>query len=202
MSSDQRVAAFMPKLMNFYSHLDPWDDDGMLESDAREILHIVDSLPERKEMSFEEARWFVRGAHAGQVDKAGRPYYEHVEAVADILAQSGFDARLAGLFHDLLEDTNVTAEYLRDLGVNEDVISAVVACTRLPDESYFDFIRRVAEHPLGRLVKLADNLHNSSKERLDALDPEIASSLLKKYLRAREILMDMEPGSLDPVVSG
>lgn len=152
-------------------------------------------------MNFDESRYFARGAHAGQVDKVGRPYYEHVEAVADILSTScfGFSARQAGLFHDLLEDTKVTVEDLRDLGVSEKVISAVVACTRNEGEPYLDFIRRAARHPLGRLVKLADNLHNSSEERLSKLDPEEARSLQERYLRAREILVEMRPGSLDHV---
>ncbi|MEU0469940.1 HD domain-containing protein [Amycolatopsis sp. NPDC006131] len=136
--------------------------------------------------TLEEARDFARAAHAGQVDKAGRPYHEHVEAVADMLVEHGEEAQIAGLLHDVLEDTELTAEDLRRAGASESVIDAVEAVTRRPGEVYMDFIRRAARHPLGRLVKLADNRHNT--ERLHNLEPKQAEGMARRYARARKIL--------------
>lgn len=141
-------------------------------------------------MDVEEARALARQAHQGQVDKAGRPYHEHVEAVADLLAEHGPDAQIAGLLHDVIEDTGLTADDLRAAGVSKHVVDAVLSVTRRKGETYMDMIRRAAAHPLGRLVKLADNAHNSSPERLAVLGDEEAAFLAKRYTRARKALSD------------
>lgn len=139
-------------------------------------------------LTVEQARDLARRAHAGQVDKAGQPYHLHVEAVADMLTKYGPDAQIAGLLHDVIEDTELTADDLRSHGVEEYVVQAVLSVTRQPGESYMDMIRRAADHPLGRLVKLADNAHNSDRARLAALDSRTADSLRRRYERARRIL--------------
>ena len=51
-------------------------------------------------------------AHADQTDKSGRPYIEHVEAVADSVSD---EAKPVALFHDALEDTELSPEMLRDV---------------------------------------------------------------------------------------
>lgn len=127
-------------------------------------------------------------AHHGQVDKAGRPYIEHVRAVAAALTHHGEQAIIAGLLHDIVEDTDITLNDLRDLGYPPEIVNAVDAVTRRPGEHYMDMIRRAAADPLGRLVKLADNAHNASPDRLAQLDPEQAEWFRRKYARARAVL--------------
>jgi (p)ppGpp synthase/HD superfamily hydrolase len=135
-----------------------------------------------------DALALATAAHAGQVDKAGRPYLEHVVAVADRLTGHGDHAVMAGLLHDVVEDTAVTLDELRTLGYPEDVVSAVDAVSRRSDETYNDLVRRAAADPLGRLVKIADNAHNSDPARLAELDPATAERLRRKYAKARQIL--------------
>lgn len=94
----------------------------------------------------------------------------------------------AGVLHDVIEDTDWTAADLRAAGVPEDVVDAVVAVTRRSGETYMALIRRAAGHPMGRLVKLADNRHNSDEDRLALLPAEQAERLRKRYARAREVL--------------
>lgn len=137
----------------------------------------------------EVAELLAVAAHDGQVDKAGRPYFEHVQAVAAALERYGDDAVMAGFLHDIVEDTDITLDYLRAAGFPGDVVNAVDSVTRRPGEPYEDMIRRAASHPLGRLVKLADNAHNSDLERLAALDPATAVRLQRRYRRARAILL-------------
>lgn len=132
-------------------------------------------------------------AHAGQVDKAGAPYIEHVRAVAALLAPHGDHAVMAGLLHDIVEDTDVTLDRLRKLGYPEDVVRAVDAVSRREGETYMDLIRRAAADPLGRLVKLADNAHNSRPDRLAVLDPEQADWFRRKYSQARQVLLAADP---------
>jgi len=135
-----------------------------------------------------EASRFAAAAHRGQVDKAGRPYVEHVYAVRDGLAPAGELMQIAGVLHDIVEDTPVTLDELRLMRVPEEVVRAVDSVTRRPDETYMDLVRRAAADPIGRVVKLADNLHNSSEARLALLPREQAERLRRKYAKARVVL--------------
>jgi (p)ppGpp synthase/HD superfamily hydrolase len=128
-------------------------------------------------------------AHAGQVDKAGVPYIEHPRAVAGILESTGHGPEVlqAGWLHDVVEDTGVTLDDLRRAGFSETVVSAVDAVTRRGGELYTDLIERAAAHPVGRVVKLADNAHNSG--RLDILDEPVRSGLARRYAEARAVLI-------------
>lgn len=139
--------------------------------------------------TIENADLLARTAHRGQVDKAGNPYIDHPRAVAEALREHGDHAVMAGLLHDVVEDTHITLDDLRELGYPDDVVAAVDSVTRRPNETYMDMVRRAAADPLGRLVKLADNAHNSSPERLAALEPEVAAGLAKRYARARATLL-------------
>lgn len=147
---------------------------------------------EQKAMSLDEARAMVGTAHAGQVDKLGRDYITaHLEPIAESLAAHGEDAEMAGLLHDILEDTSVTSEELLSAGVPPHVVRAVESVSKRPGEPYEDLIERAAADPLGRLVKLADNARNlESNDALSQTDPETASRLREKYERARARLLD------------
>lgn len=132
-------------------------------------------------------------AHTGQVDKAGRPYIEHPRAVAAALDAAGHGpfAVQAGWLHDVVEDTDVTIDNLYDAGFNPFVVRAVESVTRrhrpgATPEPYFNMIHRAAAHPLGRLVKIADNRHNFG--RLDHLQAQDREFLHKRYTRAYAIL--------------
>ncbi|MEV4442725.1 HD domain-containing protein [Streptomyces sp. NPDC049577] len=127
-------------------------------------------------------------AHAGQVDKTGVPYIEHVRAVAAGLAPAGPELQMAGLLHDIIEDTDWTADRLRAEGVPDRVVAAVEAVTDEPGVSYAEKIRRIAAHPDATLVKIADNAHNSHPDRAARLPADRRERLAAKYRAAREVL--------------
>ena len=64
----------------------------------------------------EAAIEFASVKHEGQYRKGGAPYITHPVAVANILKEKGFneDYQIAGIFHDLLEDTDATLEWYMD----------------------------------------------------------------------------------------
>src|SRR4051812_50070697 len=104
-----------------------------------------------------DVRDIARRAHEGQVDAAGRTYYDaHLTPIAEAAAVFGADAEAAGWLHDILEDTDTTSEQLAEWGVGPEVISAVESVTRRNGETYAQLIDRSCAHPLGRYVKLAD----------------------------------------------
>jgi len=156
-----------------------------------------------------DAHLLALEAHDGQVDKRGRDYYlAHLLPIAEALRPYGPHAEMAGALHDIVEDTRdhpdparrFDLHRLRALGVPEIVVEAIDAVTRRPGEPYMSgLIRRSAAHPLGRLVKLADNKHNmAANDELARTDPERARSLREgRYRPARRILLAAE--AADPV---
>ena len=145
---------------------------------------------------------FVRVQHAGQVDKAGRDYYNHhLVPIAAAVAHLGDHAIMAALLHDWIEDIldgdiNEGVGRLRAIGCPEPVIAAVVSVTRITradgtKEKYTDLIARSCDDPLGVYIKLADNGHNiTSNPDLAVTDPKQAKSLLSnRYLPARDRLI-------------
>jgi (p)ppGpp synthase/HD superfamily hydrolase len=127
-------------------------------------------------------------AHAGQTDKVGEPYIEHVRRVVAAVANHGDDAQMAAALHDVVEDTAWTLEQLAGLGIPRPVLDAVDALTARPGEAYEAMVRRAAADPLARVVKLADNLDNADEGRLVRLDQGTAERLRAKYAMARALL--------------
>jgi (p)ppGpp synthase/HD superfamily hydrolase len=127
-------------------------------------------------------------AHTGQVDKIGVPYIEHVRAVAAGLAPFGDDLVMAGLLHDIIEDTDWTAEQLRGAGIPVRVVSIVEAVTNQRGVPYEEKIRRIVGDRNATLVKISDNAHNSHPDRAAQLPEEKRARLAAKYRAARDVL--------------
>jgi (p)ppGpp synthase/HD superfamily hydrolase len=144
-------------------------------------------------VSLEQTRDLMRRTHAGQVDKAGQPYHTHPERVLERLLRRFPEAseseQHAALLHDVLEDTDITAEDLAAAGYARDVIEIVSWLTRPPDITYLQWMAQLGEEaPLGALrVKLADNADNSDPVRLAAI-PEHERGLSQRYAQARAVL--------------
>jgi (p)ppGpp synthase/HD superfamily hydrolase len=135
-----------------------------------------------------EVEFMADCAHAGQVDKIGVPYIEHVRAVAAGLAPFGDELVMAGLLHDIIEDTNWTAEQLRAAGVPNRVVGVVEDVTNQPGVPYEEKIRRITSSREATLVKIADNAHNSHPDRAAQLPEEKRARLAAKYRAARDVL--------------
>jgi (p)ppGpp synthase/HD superfamily hydrolase len=135
----------------------------------------------------DQAALLALSAHQGQVDKQGHDYFgAHLLPIAEMLRPFGSNAYMAGILHDVVEDTSLTLAELAGQGFPAIVVDAVDAVTRREGETYPDLIERAGAHPLGRLVKLADNWHNlSSLDELAGTDPDTAARLRQKYLTAR-----------------
>ena len=125
-------------------------------------------------------------AHDGQVDLSGNPYIGHPMRV--MAALDGAHERMAAVLHDVIEDTDVTADDLRAAGCPEEVVVAVVALSKVDGEAQVDYLARVAVNPLAKRVKLADIADNCSPVRMAALDDATRDRLTAKYAAARALL--------------
>lgn len=144
-------------------------------------------------IGYRKAHRIAAKAHKGQKDKLGVPYLKHVEAVADGLAvlRDAEDLRIAGILHDVIEDTDLTASDLLEAGVPWSSVCIVEALTKVPGSTKVEQIERVIEDGAAAcLVKLSDNAHNSRPDRLDRLDEGTRERLVVKYRGARRMIWD------------
>ncbi len=149
-----------------------------------------------KENRLEKTSSWVCKLHDGQVDKAGRPYVEHVlrvyERVRETFPEASEDALHAALLHDVIEDCDITADDLRKHHYSEATIEIVEALTHRPDDG-FTYAERIdnlaASGPEEALkVKLCDLMDNSEPKRLAALPDDRAASLAKRYSKALDVI--------------
>ncbi len=111
-------------------------------------------------------------AHGDQRRLSGEPYFAHALITADILAglRLDDDTIVAGLLHDVVEDTAVTIEDVAaDFG--DSVAQMVDGVTKISEirsnnpetrraENYRKLVLSIAQDPRTVLIKLADRLHN------------------------------------------
>ena len=102
--------------------------------------------------------------HAGQTDKGGSPYILHPLRV--MAAVEGDVAKMVAVLHDMIEDTDMTEDGLRQNGFSDEVVCAVLALTKKRGESRLDAAKRAAANPLARIVKLADVADNMDLSRI------------------------------------
>lgn len=133
-----------------------------------------------------KARDLAYRAHAGQTDKSGRPYIEHVERVAAAVSDDPI-AEAAAMVHDVLEDCpGYEDEFWSTLP--PEVTSTAEKLTRKPDQSAEDYYAEIRLSPRATRVKLADIADNSDEVRLSRLDQTTANRLRRKYAKARKAL--------------
>lgn len=118
--------------------------------------------------------------HAGQYDKAGKPYILHPLAVMYLLQTEDEELQQIAIGHDLAEDTGVTWQDLRELGISERVIDGIRCLTKIPGESYDEYKAKVKSNPDSIRVKLADLSHNTDIKRLKGVS-EKDMARMKRY---------------------
>ena len=125
-------------------------------------------------------------AHKGATDKAGMPYIGHVMRVMQ--AGRTIDEKIAGVLHDIVEDTDWTFDMLLAEGFPAHIVDALRCVTKLhDDEPYEAFILRVKSNPLAVAVKIHDLTDNMDIRRLATItDADIQR--LRKYLKAYQAL--------------
>ena len=124
-------------------------------------------------------------AHDEQYDLDGKPYINHVARVAACFDEDTWE-HVVGWLHDVVEDSDVTLDELRDMRFPEHVVEAVDALTRRDNgESYAEYVKRVcAAGALAVDVKLVDVYDNLNPQRMRRLDGATQQRLVSKYTKA------------------
>lgn len=151
----------------------------------------------------------ARDKHNGQLDKCGKPYIEHCirvsNDVGNYLGEFGYcdnknmkdmqevdDYQCAAMLHDIIEDTDMTLDELKEKGFNDNVINAIDCITRRKDEKYVDYIDRLCYNDIARLVKIMDLWHNMEVDRGYKAFKEKFGSIFNRYYKAYCKLMDVQ----------
>ncbi len=124
-------------------------------------------------------------AHAGQLDKAGKPYISHPLTV--MAQMDTLESKIVAVLHDAIEDSHLKIEELAQRGFPVLITDAIAAITKSNDEIYADYILRVKANAIALKVKIADVTHNMDISRIS--NPTAKDfQRLEKY---RKVLMEL-----------
>lgn len=125
-------------------------------------------------------------------DKGGEPYFDHLFRVSQKLDDE--KEQVAGLLHDILEDTEITEDDLKNFGIPQDIIDIVkivtkpvVDKTKLNEEErlklYDEEINKIiATNNIHAIrLKYADMTDNFNPDRINKLPKEKQEWFNKKY---------------------
>ncbi|MCC7076682.1 MAG: bifunctional (p)ppGpp synthetase/guanosine-3',5'-bis(diphosphate) 3'-pyrophosphohydrolase [Acidimicrobiia bacterium] len=191
----------------------PWRRLGDFDPEIGPVIRLVRHHHPRADIRpITSAYHLAREAHSEQTRKSGDPYVTHAIAVAGILADLGMDVTTvcAALLHDVVEDTPVSLDELRE-EFGDEVAAVVDGVTKL-DRLRFDtkeahqaatmrkMLVAMANDLRVLLIKLADRLHNmrtltplpESKRRRIAQETLDIYAPLSHRLGVREIRWQLE----------
>ena len=175
-----------------YAEIDPELFVLMLDPDTRQRLRKVlieiyfthHNPPVEENLSqIEIALEIALGAHKGQRDLDGKPVILHPLTVA--LKGNNESEIVAGLLHDVVEDTDWTFDDLLQAGISPEVVDALRLLTHSKDEPYLDYVRRIADsrNRIAINVKSNDLDHNLERGRRGDHLKQVA-----KHTAARRII--------------
>lgn len=139
----------------------------------QELIELINHSGKNYDIqTIEKAYTVAKKAHANQKRVSGTEYILHPISVAYILVELGMDSScvIAALLHDVIEDTSVTKNDIKDL-FGEEICNLVDGVTKLrriksksPEEQQAENVRKMLlamSHDIRVIIiKLADRLQN------------------------------------------
>ena len=124
-----------------------------------ELLVKLRKIYPDKYADIKKAHDFAKQAHAGQKRSSGEEYFIHPCAVVEILSNFGFDSStvIAAFLHDVLEDTPVTPEELRE-SFGDEIVELVQGVTKLDKLQFVNREEAQAENFRKIFVAMAKDL--------------------------------------------
>jgi len=133
----------------------------------------------------EKAILIALSAHKGQLDKGGSPYILHPLRV--MFSLNTTEEKIVAVLHDVVEDSDITIDKLRQEGFSETTLEAVKLLTKSCNTSYMGYIQSIKNNPLAAAVKKADLNDNMNMTRIQELNTSDYERL-EKYKTALSIL--------------
>ena len=181
----------LPK--NIFNSVDLFDTSKISEENKLLRYFSKEDLEKISEMDdqYLKASVIVRRVFANILDKAGNPYIDHLYTVS---LSEDYISSVAGLLHDIIEDTNITALDLLEVGIDRDIVETVFIVTKpLKEKTELSEEERLQSYnveidsiinsgnPHALRLKMRDMKNNYDKKRLELLSSEQQEWLGKKY---------------------
>ena len=141
------------------------------ELDVKELIELMKNTDSKEKELVKKAFEFSKDAHSSQYRESGDPYFSHVFETAKILAEFGMGPTvvIAGLLHDIIEDTDITNENIKK-EFGDEILFLIEGVTKLGKlkyrgmkrhiESLRKFFIATSEDIRILIIRLADRLHN------------------------------------------
>lgn len=111
-------------------------------------------------MNLARAERLANLSHKHQTYNGGSYFHNHIlEVVRNVATKTeNVETVIIAFLHDIVEDTDVTLEDLKEAGFSEFVLNGVDTLTKRKGETYYNYISRViaSRNPEYKRVKLAD----------------------------------------------
>lgn len=138
--------------------------------------------------------------HHGQFDKAGKPYILHCLHVMNSVNNADPELMQIAVMHDLVEDTDVSAELLWEMGFSDRVVNGVLDMTKTKDLNYDCYLDIISRNLDAIKVKMADLRHNSDITRIKGLrekDLKRTAKYHAAYLKLKEARANFKTVSVE-----
>lgn len=148
------------------------EEKRLIQREYRKLLKSIKSnLDDEDRKNIRMAYEMAVEAHSKQRRKSGEPYILHPIAVARICAEEiglGPTAIVAALLHDVVEDTNVTIDDIKEkfgdkIALIVDGLTKLDGLYNVPSpqaENFKKVLKTLVEDVRVVLIKMADRLHN------------------------------------------
>ena len=142
-----------------------------MEKELENLISILTDITVEEKNLIEKAYNFAQKAHEGQKRLSGEPYFNHLFETAKNIAGLGMDTTtiVAGLLHDILEDTGTDPGIVKK-EFGEEVLFIVEGVSKLGtlkyhgadrhNESLRKLLLATSKDIRVLIVKLCDRLHN------------------------------------------
>lgn len=136
--------------------------------------------------TLEDAISIAAQAHKNQKEKINTPYILHPLRI--MMRMKTEAEMMAGVLHDVVEDSKWTLEELRNHGFSDEVLKAVECLTHKKEDNYEEYIERIKANEIARKVKLADLEDNMNIQRIGNDLTERDLERLEKYHKTWRML--------------
>jgi (p)ppGpp synthase/HD superfamily hydrolase len=136
----------------------------------------------------------------GQTDKSGQPYILHPLRV--MARGETVEQKVAGVLHDVVEDTPVTLDDLKILGIPHHIVDVIDCVSRrskevrgkvVKEQYQKEFIERICKNPIAIAVKLNDIADNTDPNRAIGFGKD-RDGMMERYSIARARLIQAQLG--------
>jgi (p)ppGpp synthase/HD superfamily hydrolase len=155
--------------------------------------------PHDEEHLLGEAIYLAAKVHRYQKDKTGVCYTLHpIQVMLMRGDKKDRPVLIVSMLHDTIEDFEGTPEEFREFVSHiretfpDEINDALYALTHKPkgEETYDEYIERIALNPLARRVKIRDLTHNMDPRRIPAT--QIVDKDFKRWDKYRRALIRLE----------